>query len=62
MNEKAVSTYKKYLTLYPPVGGNDFLYIIHNLHMQTNHAMMEPPAERIRPLGALVRSQLLPEG
>jgi len=41
VNEKAVSTYKKYLTLYPPVAGNDFLYIIHNLHMKTNHAIME---------------------
>ena len=41
VNEKAVSSYKKYITLYAPVTGNDFLYIIHNLHMQTNHAMME---------------------
>lgn len=41
VNEKAVTSYKKYLGLYAPVKGNDFLYIIHNLHMQTNHAMME---------------------
>lgn len=41
VNEKAVSSYKKYITLYAPVTGNDFLYIIHNLHMQTNNAMME---------------------
>lgn len=41
VNEKAVDSYKKYTTLYAPVTGNDFLYIIHNLHMQTNHAMME---------------------
>ncbi len=40
VNEKAVSSYKKYMELYAPVAGNDFLYIIHNLHMQTNHAMM----------------------
>jgi tetratricopeptide (TPR) repeat protein len=41
VNEKAVASYKKYIDLYAPVTGNDFLYIIHNLHMQTNHAMME---------------------
>jgi tetratricopeptide (TPR) repeat protein len=41
VNEKAVNSYKKYITLYAPVSGSDFLYIIHNLHMQTNHAMME---------------------
>jgi tetratricopeptide (TPR) repeat protein len=41
VNEKAVSSYKKYSMLYAPVTGNDFYYIIHNLHMQTNHAMME---------------------
>ena len=41
VNEKAVASYKKYIELYAPVTGNDFLYIIHNLHMQTNHAMME---------------------
>lgn len=40
VNEKAVASYKKYIDLYAPVTGNDFLYIIHNLHMQTNHAMM----------------------
>ncbi|MGZ8549718.1 MAG: tetratricopeptide repeat protein [Chitinophagaceae bacterium] len=41
VNENAVNSYKKYIRLYAPVTGNDFLYIIHNLHMQTNHAMME---------------------
>ena len=41
VNENAVNSYKKYLQLYAPVAGADFLYIIHNLHMQTNHAMME---------------------
>ena len=41
VNENAVNSYKKYIQLYAPVTGNDFLYIIHNLHMQTNHAIME---------------------
>ncbi len=41
VNEDAVKSYQKYSELYAPVTGNDFLYIIHNLHMQTNHAMME---------------------
>lgn len=41
VNENAVNSYNKYTQLYEPVTGNAFLYIIHNLHMQTNHAMME---------------------
>ncbi len=41
VNEKAVSSYKKSVELFAPVTGADFLYIIHNLHMQTNNAMME---------------------
>lgn len=40
VNESAVGSYQKYIGLYAPVTGNDFLYIIHNLHMQTNNAMM----------------------
>ncbi|MDP9230261.1 MAG: hypothetical protein M3O67_06290, partial [Bacteroidota bacterium] len=40
VNENAVNSYKKTISLYAPVTGNDFLYIIHNLHMQTNHAML----------------------
>lgn len=40
VNEKAVASYKTMQNKYTPVSGNDFLYVIHNLHMQTNHAMM----------------------
>jgi tetratricopeptide (TPR) repeat protein len=40
VNENAVNSYKKSIPLYAPVTGADFLYIIHNLHMQTNHAML----------------------
>jgi tetratricopeptide (TPR) repeat protein len=40
VNEAAVNRYKKVLQLYSPVSSNDFLYIIHNLHMQTNNAML----------------------
>jgi len=40
VNETAVSSYKKTIPLYAPVTGADFLYIIHNLHMQTNNAML----------------------
>jgi hypothetical protein len=28
------------IPLYAPVTGNDFLYIIHNLHMKANNAML----------------------
>jgi tetratricopeptide (TPR) repeat protein len=40
VNEAAVASYKRSIPLYAPVTGADFLYIIHNLHMQTNHAML----------------------
>lgn len=40
VNIKAVSSYKKSIPLYAPVTGADFLYIIHNLHMKTNNAML----------------------
>jgi tetratricopeptide (TPR) repeat protein len=40
VNESAVNSYKKMIPLYAPVTGADFLYIIHNLHMQTNNAML----------------------
>ena len=40
VNENAVNSYKRTIPLYAPVTGNDFLYIIHNLHMQTNNAML----------------------
>jgi tetratricopeptide (TPR) repeat protein len=40
VNENAISSYKRSIPLYAPVTGNDFLYIIHNAHMQTNQAML----------------------
>jgi tetratricopeptide (TPR) repeat protein len=40
VNINAVNSYKKTIPLFAPVTGADFLYIIHNLHMKTNHAMM----------------------
>jgi len=40
VNVNAVSSYKRSIPLYAPVTGADFLYIIHNLHMKTNHAML----------------------
>jgi len=40
VNIAAVKSYKKSIPLYAPVTGADFLYIIHNLHMKTNNAML----------------------
>ncbi|MBP6686667.1 MAG: hypothetical protein KA160_02315 [Lacibacter sp.] len=40
VNEVAVKSYKNVLQLFAPAAGADFLYVIHNLHMQTNHAIM----------------------
>jgi len=40
VNINAVNSYKKSIPLYAPVTGADFLYIIHNLHMKANNAML----------------------
>lgn len=40
VNESAIKSYDHILPLYAPVSANDFLYVIHNLHMQVNHAML----------------------
>jgi tetratricopeptide (TPR) repeat protein len=40
VNEDAVKSYKKTIPLYALVTSADFLYVIHNLHMQTNNAML----------------------
>jgi len=40
VNETAVASYKKTIPLYEPVTANAFLYVIHNLHMKTNNAML----------------------
>jgi hypothetical protein len=40
VNTNAVNSYKKSIPLYAPVTGADFLYIIHNLHMKANNAML----------------------
>jgi tetratricopeptide (TPR) repeat protein len=39
VNEQAILSYKKSIPLFGAVTGADFLYLIHNLHMQTNQAM-----------------------
>ena len=41
VNQSAVKSYEKVKSLYAPVATNDFLYLIHNLHMQTNNAFMQ---------------------
>lgn len=38
VNEKALAQYKNYLSLYPAVVGSEFLYRLHNQHMQINCA------------------------
>ncbi len=40
VNVNAVNSYKRSVPLYAPVTGADFLYVIHNLHMKTNNAML----------------------
>ena len=41
VNEMSVKGYDNYLALYPAVQNNAGLYLVHNLHMQTNCAMMK---------------------
>jgi len=40
VNVNAVNSYQTSIPLYAPVTGADFLYIIHNLHMKANNAML----------------------
>ena len=40
VNENAVKGYYQYLSQYPPVVNNAFIYIVHNLHMQASCANM----------------------
>jgi len=40
VNEEAITEYKKSIAAFAPVTGADFLYLIHNLHMQTTVAML----------------------
>ncbi|MFT3912038.1 MAG: hypothetical protein QM737_21615 [Ferruginibacter sp.] len=40
VNNRSINGYNKYLSLYPDVVNNTFLYVIHNLHMKAACAMM----------------------
>ena len=40
VNTKALNSYNLIEGLYAPVSSNDFLYVIHNLHMKANSAML----------------------
>ncbi len=40
VNKNAINGYELYSKLFTPVTNNDFLYLIHNIHMQTNNAML----------------------
>ena len=40
VNVNAVNSYNRSIPLFAPVTGADFLYVIHNLHMKTNNAML----------------------
>jgi len=41
VNKAAIASYTKMFPLYPAIKNNDFLYVIHNLHMQANSAMLK---------------------
>ena len=40
VNINAINSYERSILLYSPVTGADFLYLIHNVHMKTNNAML----------------------
>jgi tetratricopeptide (TPR) repeat protein len=57
VNERAVNSYKKMIPAYGAVTGNDFLYLIHNLHMQANNAMLLGKSDAaIKAAGATAKS------
>lgn len=41
VNEDAINQYQNYLGKYKPVSNNNFIYLIHNLHMQASCAAMD---------------------
>ena len=42
VNDMSINGYNKYQSLFPAVANNAFLYLIHNYHMKTACAMMQP--------------------
>jgi tetratricopeptide (TPR) repeat protein len=42
VNDMSVNGYNQYLDLYPDVGNNAFLYLVHNYHMKATCALMQP--------------------
>ena len=40
VNENALNDYKKVFAIYNPVAASDFLYVIHNIHMQATVGML----------------------
>jgi tetratricopeptide (TPR) repeat protein len=40
LNKNAINSYNKMISVYPAAASNIFLYLIHNVHMETNLAMM----------------------
>jgi tetratricopeptide (TPR) repeat protein len=40
VNEMSIEGYNRFLTIYPDVKNNAFLYLLHNIHMQSACAMM----------------------
>lgn len=58
VNESAVKSYHNYLQNFPQVAGADFLYSIHNLHMQTTCAMMNGRSEYAQRSAELTRKSI----
>lgn len=61
VNINAVNSYKRSIPLYAPVTGADFLYIIHNLHMKTNNAMLAGNYKISEAAGIETRNSVLPD-
>lgn len=61
VNTDALNSYQETVPLYAPVAGNDFLYVIHNLHMKTNNAMMTGNYETSRKAALDTRASILTE-
>lgn len=58
VNEQAVNRYRESISLFPAVVNADFLYSLHNLHMQINHAYMSGRHKVADSLSAIVMEQI----
>ena len=58
LNEAAVAAYQQTIPLFQPVTGAEFLYLLHNQHMQVNHSMLAGRARYSDSVAALLKAAI----